>query len=105
MIVIEGSLSQEHYETNDIDVSMWGVSGGMMPLTWPRYCVAYNFLGDGDAEDTYADPLKPANVTKQLRFAPATSATTLPEESDIVLCQQSGVDARWRFVGATVRLV
>ena len=47
MIVIEGSLSQEHYETNDIDVSMWGVSGGMMPLTWPRYCVAYNFLGDG----------------------------------------------------------
>ena len=39
MKVIERSLWQERYETNDMDVSMWGGSGGMMPLTWPRYYV------------------------------------------------------------------
>ena len=39
MKVIERSLWQERYSNNDMDVSMWGGSGAMMPLTWPRYHV------------------------------------------------------------------
>ena len=37
--VIERSLWQQRYVSNDMDVSMWSGTAGMMPLTWPRYYV------------------------------------------------------------------
>lgn len=36
---IERSLWQERYEANELEVSMWSGTAGMMPLTWPRYYV------------------------------------------------------------------
>ena len=99
-----GVLPKEARNVQTVGINLW--------LILPVFAVivtvlAYSFHGDGvrAAAAPNANPLQPANATAQLRFGRATSATTLPEESDIVLRQQSGVDARWQFVGAIARLV